>query len=102
MTSKLTTTSENDRHRVITNTAQVALRIHRNADDDTIHQEEIEKVLEQMMVGEEGKAVRSNALKFKLLAEKNVAAGGTSATNLHKIVQQCTPSSPSFTQQIRL
>jgi hypothetical protein len=86
--------------RVITNTAQVGLRIHRNADDDTIHQDEIEKVLKQMMVGEEGKAVRSNALKFKLLAQKNVAVGGTSATNLRKIVQHCTPSSPLFTQQI--
>jgi hypothetical protein len=72
----------------------VGLRIHRNA-DDTVNQDEIDKVLKQMMEGEEGKAARSKALEFQLLAQKNVADGGASSTNLDRILQQCTPASPS-------
>lgn len=69
----------------------MGLRIHRNA-DGTVNQDEIEKVLKQMMEGEEGKAARSKALEFQLLAQENVADGGASSTNFNRFIGQYTPS----------
>ena len=55
-----------------------------------VEADEVTKVVKQLFQGEEGKVVRGHVAKWRELAMKAVAPGGSSTQNLKKFVEEIT------------
>lgn len=71
-------------------TAKIGLRFNKGA-DGMIKQGEIERVVAQMMDGEEGKWVRREMLELQQVARNALADGGSSRENFEKSLHIICP-----------
>jgi len=67
--------------RYIGNIWEIGIKI-----DTNVKREEVEKVINELMVGGEGKKMRQNAIELKKKAEENTNIGGCSYMNLDKVI----------------
>ncbi|XP_058087002.1 7-deoxyloganetin glucosyltransferase-like [Magnolia sinica] len=56
--------------------------------DNEVKREEVEGLVREMMEGEKGKEMKKNAMKLKECAENAVKQGGSSYTNMEKLVNK--------------
>ncbi|XP_058086967.1 7-deoxyloganetin glucosyltransferase-like [Magnolia sinica] len=56
--------------------------------DNDVKREEVEGLVREMMEGEKGKEMKKNAMKLKECAENAVKQGGSSYTNIDKLVNK--------------
>jgi hypothetical protein len=49
--------------------------------DINVKREEVEKLINELMVGDRGKKMRQNAMELKKMVEKNTSPGGSSYKN---------------------
>jgi UDP:flavonoid glycosyltransferase YjiC (YdhE family) len=56
--------------------------------DTNVKREEVEKLINELMVGEIGKKMRQNAMVLKKKAEENTSPGGCSYMNLDKVTKE--------------
>jgi hypothetical protein len=77
-------------------TAKIGLRFNQDA-EGMIKQSEIERVVAQMMDGEEGKSARRNMLELQQVARSAVANGGSSRANFEKCLNKICPMPTSST-----
>ena len=56
--------------------------------DTNVKREEIEKLINELMVGDKGKKMRQNAIELKKKAEENTSIGGCSYMNLDKVITE--------------
>ena len=77
-------------------TAKIGLRFNRDV-KGMIKQSEIERVVAQMMDGEEGKSARRNMLELRQVARSAIADGGLSRANFEKCFNDICPMPTSST-----
>ena len=82
--------------RFIVDTAKIGLEFDQDA-EGFIKQSEIERVVAQMMDGEEGKSARRNMLELQQLARRAIADGGSSRANFEKSLNDICPMPTSST-----
>ncbi|XP_057447729.1 7-deoxyloganetin glucosyltransferase-like [Lotus japonicus] len=56
--------------------------------DTNVKREEVEKLIRELMVGENGKRMRQNTMKLKKQAEEDTIPGGLSYMNLDKVIKE--------------
>jgi UDP:flavonoid glycosyltransferase YjiC (YdhE family) len=56
--------------------------------DTNVKREEVEKLINELMVGEKGKKMRQKAIELKKKAKENTSPGGCSYMNLDKVIQK--------------
>jgi ribosomal protein S7 len=56
-----------------------------------VKREEVEKLINELMVGEKGKKMRQKSIELKKMAEKNTSPGGFSYMNLDKVINEFLP-----------
>ncbi|KAJ1398762.1 UDP-glycosyltransferase family, conserved site [Sesbania bispinosa] len=56
--------------------------------DTNVKREEVEKQINELMVGEEGKKMRQKAMELKKKAEEDTRPGGCSYMNLDKVIKE--------------
>jgi ribosomal protein S7 len=54
--------------------------------DTNVKREEVEKLINELMVGEKGKKMRQKATELKKKAEEDTRLGGSSYMNLDKVI----------------
>jgi UDP:flavonoid glycosyltransferase YjiC (YdhE family) len=59
--------------------------------DTNVKREEVEKLINELMVGEKGKKMRQKSIELKKMAEKNTSPGGFSYMNLDKVINEFLP-----------
>jgi len=59
-----------------------------NEIDTNVKREEVEKLVNELMVGEKGKKMRQKAMELKKKAEEDTRAGGCSYMNLEKVIKE--------------
>ncbi|XP_058778826.1 7-deoxyloganetin glucosyltransferase-like [Vicia villosa] len=69
--------------RIICNEWEIGAEINPNAKRD-----EVEKLVNELMVGEKGKKMRQKAMELKKKALENTSPGGCSYTNLDKVINE--------------
>ncbi|AES77507.2 putative 7-deoxyloganetin glucosyltransferase [Medicago truncatula] len=56
--------------------------------DTNVKREEVEKLINELMVGDKGKKMRQNVAELKKKAEENTSIGGCSYMNLDKVIKE--------------
>ncbi|CAL0300816.1 unnamed protein product [Lupinus luteus] len=56
--------------------------------DNNVKRDEVEKVVNELMVGEEGKKMRQKAMKLKKKVEEDTSVGGSSYKNLEQVIEE--------------
>jgi UDP:flavonoid glycosyltransferase YjiC (YdhE family) len=56
--------------------------------DTNVKRDEVEKLINELMVGDKGKKMRQKAMELKKKAEKNTSPGGCSYNNLDKVIKE--------------
>ena len=56
--------------------------------DTNVKREEVEKLINELMVGEKGNKMRQKAMELKKKAEENTSPGGRSYMNLDKVIKE--------------
>ena len=56
--------------------------------DTNVKRYEVEKLVNELMVGEKGKKMRQKAIELKKLAEEDTRPGGCSYMNLDKVINE--------------
>ncbi|KAL5060712.1 hypothetical protein RYX36_032316 [Vicia faba] len=56
--------------------------------DTNVKRDEVEKLVNELMVGEKGKKMKQKAMELKKKAEDSTSAGGCSYINLEKVINQ--------------
>ncbi|CAI8594270.1 unnamed protein product [Vicia faba] len=56
--------------------------------DPKVKRDEVEKLVNELMVGEKGKKMRQKAMELKKKAEENTSPGGCSYMNLDKVINE--------------
>ncbi|AES74876.1 7-deoxyloganetin glucosyltransferase [Medicago truncatula] len=69
--------------RLIYNEWEIGMEI-----DTNVKREEVEKLINELMVGEKGKKMRKKAIELKKKAEENTRPGGCSYMNLDKLIKE--------------
>jgi hypothetical protein len=64
--------------------------------DTNVKREEVEKLINELMVGEKGKKMRQKSIELKKMAEKNTSPGGFSYMNLDKVHYKFITSLSTF------
>jgi len=59
--------------------------------DTNVKREEVEKLINELMVGEKGKKMRQKAMELKKKAEEDTRPGGCSYVNLDKVIKEVLP-----------
>lgn len=77
-------------------TAKIGLRFNQDA-EGMIKQSEIERVVAQMMDGEEGRSARRNMLELQQVARSAIDDGGSSRANFEKCLNVICPMPTSST-----
>ncbi|KAI7987368.1 UDP-glycosyltransferase 85A8 [Camellia lanceoleosa] len=54
--------------------------------ENNVKRDEVEKLVRELMEGENGKKMKNKAMEWKKLAEKASSPGGSSSLNLDKLV----------------
>jgi len=65
--------------------------------DTNVTREEVEKLINELMVGEKGKKMRQKAMELKKKAEEDTRFGGCSYMNLDKVIKE---NSTMFLKQV--
>ena len=69
--------------RYISNIWEIGIEI-----DTNVKREEVEKLINELMVGEKGDKMRQKAMELKKKAEENTSPGGCSYKNLDKVIKE--------------
>jgi UDP:flavonoid glycosyltransferase YjiC (YdhE family) len=69
--------------RYICNEWEIGMQI-----DTNVKRDEVEKLINELMVGDKGKKMRQKAMELKKKAEKNTSPGGCSYNNLDKVIKE--------------
>jgi hypothetical protein len=69
--------------RIICNEWEIGLEI-----DTNVKREEVERLINELLVGEKGKKMRQKAMELKKKAEENTRPGGCSYMNLDKVIKE--------------
>jgi UDP:flavonoid glycosyltransferase YjiC (YdhE family) len=56
--------------------------------DTNVKREEVEKLINELMVGDKGKKMKQRAMELKKKAEENTSPGGCSYMNLDKVIKE--------------
>jgi hypothetical protein len=56
--------------------------------DTNVKREEVEKLVNELMVGEKGKKMRKKAMELKKKVEEDTRPGGRSYMNLDKVIKE--------------
>ena len=56
--------------------------------DNNVKREEVEKLINELMVGENGKKMKEKIMKLKKKAEEDCRPGGSSYMNLDKVIKE--------------
>ncbi|KAK2420035.1 7-deoxyloganetin glucosyltransferase [Trifolium repens] len=69
--------------RYICNTWEIGIEI-----DTNVKREEVQKLINELMVGDKGKKMRQKAIELKKKADENTSPGGCSYDNLDKVIKE--------------
>ncbi|AES74875.1 putative 7-deoxyloganetin glucosyltransferase [Medicago truncatula] len=69
--------------RIICNEWEIGMEV-----DTNVKREEVEKLVNELMVGENGKKMRQKAIELKKKAEEDTRPGGCSYINLEKVIKE--------------
>jgi ribosomal protein S7 len=59
--------------------------------DTNVKRDEVEKLINELMVGEKGKKMRQKSIELKKMAEENTSPGGFSYMNFDKVINEFLP-----------
>ncbi|CAL5185951.1 unnamed protein product [Lathyrus oleraceus] len=76
-------TDQPPNRRLICNEWEIGIEI-----DTTVKREEVEKLVNELMVGEKGKKMRKKAMELKKKVEEETRPGGSSYINLDKVINE--------------
>ncbi|WJX70618.1 7-deoxyloganetin glucosyltransferase [Trifolium repens] len=72
--------------RYICNEWEIGMEINTN-----VKREEVEKLINELMVGDKAKKMRQKVMELKKMAEENTSPGGCSYMNLDKVINEFLP-----------